>query len=42
LIDIYQIRFDVDSSDGDGGGYGVTDTPCKKVRVVTTVNFYLD
>lgn len=34
--------FSIDSRDGDGGGYGVTDTPYKKVRVVTTVNFYLD
>ena len=32
----------IDSRDGDAGGYGVTDTPYKKVRVVTTVNFYLD
>ena len=34
--------FSIDSRDGDAGGYGVTDTPYKKVRVVTTVNFYLD
>jgi hypothetical protein len=34
--------FSINSRDGDGGGYGVTDTPYKKVRVVTTVNFYLD
>ncbi len=34
--------FSVSSRDGDGGGYGVSDTPYKKVRVVTTVNFYLD
>ena len=34
--------FSIDSRDGDGGGYGVTDTPYKKVRVVTTVNFYLN
>ncbi len=33
--------FSVQSRDGDGGGYGVSDTPHKKVRVVTTVNFYL-
>ncbi|RKF18961.1 SIMPL domain-containing protein [Altericroceibacterium spongiae] len=34
--------FSVQPRDGDGGGYGVADTPYKKVRVVTTVNFYLD
>ncbi|NQV93953.1 MAG: SIMPL domain-containing protein [Sphingomonadales bacterium] len=34
--------FSIDSRDGDAGGYGITDTPYKKVRVVTTVNFYLD
>ena len=34
--------FSIDSRDGDAGGFGVTDTPYKKVRVVTTVNFYLD
>ena len=34
--------FSIDSRDGDAGGYGVTDTPYKKVRVVTTVNFYLE
>ena len=34
--------FSIDSRDGDAGGYGVTDTPYKKVRVVTTVNFYLN
>ncbi|HEY9090898.1 SIMPL domain-containing protein [Parasphingorhabdus sp.] len=34
--------FSIEARDGDGGGYGVSDTPYKKVRVVTTVNFYLD
>ncbi|VAV95333.1 PUTATIVE PERIPLASMIC PROTEIN [hydrothermal vent metagenome] len=34
--------FSIASRDGDSGGYGVSDTPYKKVRVVTTVNFYLD
>ncbi len=34
--------FSVQSRDGDGGGYGVSDTPYKKVRVVTTVDFYLE
>ena len=34
--------FSINSRDGDGGGYGATDTPYKKVRVVTTVSFTLD
>ncbi|PXW79422.1 hypothetical protein C7451_101490 [Blastomonas natatoria] len=35
--------FSVESRDGDSGGsWGVSDTPYKKVRVVTTVDFYLD
>lgn len=34
--------FEINARDGDsGGGWGVSDTPYKKVRVVTTVNFYL-
>lgn len=33
--------FSIRSRDGDNSGYGVSDTPFKKVRVVTTVNFYL-
>jgi hypothetical protein len=34
--------FTVEARDGDsGGGWGVSDTPFKKVRVVTTVDFYL-
>lgn len=34
--------FSVEARDGDsGGGWGVSDTPYKKVRVVTTVDFYL-
>lgn len=33
--------FSVESRDGEQGGYGVADTPFKKVRVVTTVDFYL-
>lgn len=34
--------FEVAARDGDsGGGWGVSDTPYKKVRVVTTVDFYL-
>lgn len=34
--------FSVEARDGDSGGWGVSDTPFKKVRVVTTVDFYLD
>jgi len=35
--------FSIEARDGDSsGGYGSSDTPYKKVRVVTTVNFYLD
>jgi len=36
--------FSVEARDGDqsGGNYGVADTPYKKVRVVTTIDFYLD
>ncbi len=34
--------FEVTARDGDsGGGWGVSDTPFKKVRVVTTIEFYL-
>lgn len=34
--------FSIEARDGDsGGGWGVSDTPYKKVRVVTTVDFYL-
>ena len=34
--------FSIEARDGDGGGWGVSDTPFKKVRVVTTVDFLLD
>lgn len=35
--------FEVTARDGDGGGgWGISDTPYKKVRVVTTVEYYLD
>lgn len=34
--------FEIAARDGDGGGWGVADTPFKTVRVVTTVDFYLD
>ena len=33
--------FEITGRDGDAGGWGVTDSPFKKVRVVTTVDFYL-
>jgi hypothetical protein len=33
--------FSVEARDGDSGGWGVSDTPYKKVRVVTTIDFYL-
>lgn len=42
IKDATQGYFDITARDGDsGGGWGVSDTPFKKVRVVTTVNFYL-
>ncbi|MXP47301.1 DUF541 domain-containing protein [Altererythrobacter luteolus] len=34
--------FSINARDGDGGGWGVSDTPYKKVRVVTTVDFSLE
>lgn len=34
--------FSIESRDGEVEGYGVGDTPYKKVRVVTTVDFALD
>lgn len=34
--------FSIAARDGDGGGWGVSDTPYKKVRVVTTVDFSLN
>lgn len=35
--------FSIEARDGEqSGGYGAADTPFKKVRVVTTVDFYLD
>lgn len=33
--------FEINARDGESGGWGVSDTPYKKVRVVTTVNFQL-
>lgn len=34
--------FSIEARDGDSGGWGVSDSPYKKVRVVTTVDFALD
>ena len=42
IKDATQGYFTIDARDGDGGGWGVSDSPYKKVRVVTTVNFSLD
>jgi hypothetical protein len=33
--------FEITGRDGDGGSWGVADTPYKRVRVVTTIDFYL-
>jgi len=33
--------FSIDARDGEAEGWGVTDSPFKKVRVVTTIDFYL-
>lgn len=33
--------FSIEARDGETGGWGVSDSPFKKVRVVTTVDFYL-
>lgn len=34
--------FSIEARDGKSDGWGISDTPYKKVRVVTTVNFALD
>lgn len=34
--------FSIEARDGDTGGWGISDSPYKKVRVVTTVDFALD
>lgn len=41
IKDATQGYFEITARDGDGGGWGVSDTPYKKVRVVTTIDFYL-
>lgn len=42
IKDATQGYFTIEARDGESGGWGVSDTPYKKVRVVTTVNFSLD
>ncbi|MXP45101.1 DUF541 domain-containing protein [Altererythrobacter sediminis] len=42
ISDATQGYFTIEARDGDVGGWGVSDTPFKKVRVVTTVNFLLN
>lgn len=34
--------FTIEARDGEAGGWGMSDSPFKKVRVVTTVSFSLD
>ncbi|MFN4019735.1 MAG: SIMPL domain-containing protein [Erythrobacter sp.] len=34
--------FEIEARDGDAGGWGMADSPYKKVRVVTTVSFSLE
>jgi hypothetical protein len=34
--------FEITARDGEAGGWGMADSPFKKVRVVTTVSFSLD
>jgi hypothetical protein len=41
IRDATQGYFSIEGRDGDGGGWGVSDSPYKKVRVVTTVHFSL-
>ena len=42
IKDATQGYFSIEARDGDSGGWGVSDSPYKTVRVVTTVNFSLD
>lgn len=41
IRDATQGYFSIGGRDGESGGWGVSDSPYKKVRVVTTVNFTL-
>jgi hypothetical protein len=42
IRDATQGYFEIEARDGDAGGWGMADSPFKKVRVVTTVSFSLD
>lgn len=42
IRDATQGYFSIEGRDGESGGWGVSDSPYKKVRVVTTVDFSLD
>ncbi len=42
ISDATQGYFTIEARDGDAGGWGMSDSPYKKVRVVTTVSFALD
>lgn len=42
IKDATQGYFEIEARDGDAGGWGMADSPYKKVRVVTTVSFSLD
>ena len=41
IRDATQGYFSIEARDGDGGGWGKSDSPYKKVRVVTTIDFSL-
>ncbi len=42
IKDATQGYFTIEARDGEAAGWGTSDSPYKKVRVVTTVNFLLD
>jgi len=42
IKDATQGYFTIEARDGDSGGWGVSDSPYKKVRVVTTVSFLIE
>ncbi len=42
IKDATQGYFTIEARDGESSGWGVSDSPYKKVRVVTTVNFFLN
>lgn len=42
IRDATQGYFTIEARDGEAGGWGMSDSPYKKVRVVTTVSFSLD